>query len=78
MFQIFFFFLFWGTFVMPLCEIYPLILKTHPLQVWKYSGTQKIPYGALEQIHMGVQTPEGQTQTDVLLTGGRNNSLRYR
>ncbi|XP_048317838.2 uncharacterized protein LOC107411560 isoform X2 [Ziziphus jujuba] len=45
--------------------------------VWKYSGTQKIPYGALEQIHMGVQTPEGQTQTDVLLTGGRNNSLSF-
>jgi WD repeat-containing protein 21A len=47
------------------------------LQVWKYSETDKIVDGALEQIHIGVQTPEGQTETDVLLTGGVNGSLRY-
>lgn len=54
------------------------IIVYHSLQVWKYSGTQNLAYGALEQIHVDVQTPEGQTQTDVLLTGGRNRSLRYR
>lgn len=47
------------------------------LQVWKYSETDKIVDGALEQIHIDVQTPEGQTETDVLLTGGANGSLRY-
>jgi WD repeat-containing protein 21A len=47
------------------------------VQVWKYSETDKIVDGALEQIHVDVQTPEGQTETDVLLTGGVNGSLRY-
>jgi WD repeat-containing protein 21A len=49
----------------------------HMVQVWKYSETDKIVDGALEQIHVDVQTPEGQTETDVLLTGGVNGSLRY-
>ncbi|XP_059437326.1 uncharacterized protein LOC132170380 isoform X1 [Corylus avellana] len=45
--------------------------------VWKYSETDKIVDGALEQIHIDVQTPEGQTETDVLLTGGANGSLSF-
>ncbi|XP_062162975.1 uncharacterized protein LOC133869896 [Alnus glutinosa] len=45
--------------------------------VWKYSETDKIVDGALEQIHIDVQTPEGQTETDVLLTGGVNGSLSF-
>lgn len=47
------------------------------MQVWKYSGTEKIGDSALERIHIDVQTQEGQTKTDVLLTGGINGSLRY-
>ncbi|EXB83247.1 DDB1- and CUL4-associated factor 4 [Morus notabilis] len=48
---------------------------SHP-KVWKYSGTEKIGDSALERIHVDVQTQEGQTKTDVLLTGGINGSLR--
>ncbi len=47
------------------------------LQVWRYSGTDKIVDAALEQIHIDVQTPEGQTEKDLLLAGGVNGSLRY-
>ncbi|XP_024024080.1 DDB1- and CUL4-associated factor 4 isoform X2 [Morus notabilis] len=47
---------------------------SHP-KVWKYSGTEKIGDSALERIHVDVQTQEGQTKTDVLLTGGINGSL---
>lgn len=52
-----------------------IIFRT--LQVWKYSETDKIVDGALEQIHVDVQTPEGQIEIDALLTGGVNGSLRY-
>ncbi|XP_041027393.1 DDB1- and CUL4-associated factor 4 [Juglans microcarpa x Juglans regia] len=45
--------------------------------VWKFSETDKIADGALEQMHVDVQTPEGQTETDVLLTGGLNGSLSF-
>ncbi|GLT69551.1 hypothetical protein SLA2020_416940 [Shorea laevis] len=45
--------------------------------VWKYSETDKIVDGALEQIHVDVQTPEGQIEIDALLTGGVNGSLSF-
>ncbi|KAF5475361.1 hypothetical protein F2P56_007170 [Juglans regia] len=45
--------------------------------VWKYSETDKIADGALEKIHVDVQTPEGLTETDALLTGGANGSLSF-
>lgn len=48
------------------------------MQVWKYRETRDSADGSLEQIYAGVQTPEGQIQTDILLTGGINGSLRYR
>lgn len=44
-------------------------------KVWKYSGTEKIGDSALERIRIDVQLHEGQTTTDVLLTGGINGSL---
>lgn len=47
------------------------------MQVWKYSETDKIADGVLEKIHVDVQTPEGLTETDALLMGGANGSLRY-
>lgn len=56
----------------------PKGIFTHAcLQVWKYFGTEKIGDSALERIHVDVQTLEGQTKTDVLLTGGINGSLRF-
>lgn len=47
---------------------------THPV-VWKYQGTNKLGDGALEWIHIDVQTSEGLTDTDILLAGGRDGSL---
>lgn len=32
---------------------------------------------ALEHLRVDVQTSEGQTETDVLLTGSTNGSMRY-
>lgn len=46
------------------------------LQVWKYRRTDKIGISALEQLRVDVQTLEGQSETDVLLTGSINGSLR--
>nr|XP_023898103.1 uncharacterized protein LOC112009976 [Quercus suber] len=45
--------------------------------VWKYGGTDKIVNGALEQIHIDVQTLEGQSEMDVLLAGGVHGSLSF-
>ena len=47
------------------------------LQVCRYSGTDKIVDGALEQMHIDVETPEGQTEKDFLLAGSVNGSLSY-
>lgn len=58
--------------------VWSFIMISYSLQVWKYRDTQKLVDGALEQIYATVQTPEGRTQTDLLLTGGINGSLRYR
>lgn len=33
--------------------------------------------GALDQMHIDIYTPEGQTEVDVLIAGGINGSLRY-
>ncbi|GAV75061.1 hypothetical protein CFOL_v3_18540, partial [Cephalotus follicularis] len=49
---------------------------SHPV-VWKYQSTEMMADGALEQIHIDLQTPEGQTGTDILLTGSSNGSLRF-
>lgn len=43
--------------------------------VWKYEGTDRIADAALESIQVNLQTPEGQTETEALLTGGVNGSL---
>ncbi|KAK7303833.1 hypothetical protein RJT34_14750 [Clitoria ternatea] len=45
--------------------------------VWKYKGTNRIGISALEHLHVDVQTPEGQCETDVLLTGSVNGSLSF-
>ncbi|GMY35078.1 ddb1- and cul4-associated factor 4 [Fagus crenata] len=59
------------------CNIKEEIQKMQVSQpvVWGYSGTDKIVDAALEQIHIDVQTPEGQTEKDLLLAGGVNGSL---
>ncbi|TKY72650.1 DDB1- and CUL4-associated factor 4 [Spatholobus suberectus] len=45
--------------------------------VWKYRGTDKMGISALEHLRVDVQTPEGQSETDVLLTGSINGSLSF-
>lgn len=46
------------------------------LQVWKYQETKELTDGALERIRMDVQTEGGQTDTDFVLAGGMNGSIR--
>lgn len=48
----------------------------YELQVWKYQGTNQLGDGALERIRMDVQTGEGLTDTDFVLAGGADGSLR--
>ncbi|KAK7412965.1 hypothetical protein VNO78_04761 [Psophocarpus tetragonolobus] len=43
--------------------------------VWKYQGTDKLGISALEQFRVDVQTSEGQTETDLLLTGSIQGSI---
>lgn len=57
---------------------YELTWLLFEFQVWKYQGTNKLGDGALEWIHIDVQTAEGLTDTDILLAGGRDGSLRYK
>ncbi|XP_050368602.1 uncharacterized protein LOC126786726 [Argentina anserina] len=49
---------------------------SHPV-VWKYLGTKKLGDAALERINIEVQTGEGLIDTDFLLAGGRDGSLRF-
>lgn len=55
----------------------PFILLYLLLQIWKYEGVEKDADCSLAQLHITVETPEGQCTTDALLTGGMNGSLRY-
>ncbi|XP_068480836.1 uncharacterized protein [Phaseolus vulgaris] len=45
--------------------------------VWRYRGTDKLGVCALEHLRVDVQTLQGQTETDVLLTGSINGSLSF-
>ncbi|KAL2340122.1 hypothetical protein Fmac_008062 [Flemingia macrophylla] len=45
--------------------------------VWKFRGADKIGISAMEHLRFDVQTPHGQTQTDILLTGNINGSLSF-
>ncbi|KAI4332093.1 hypothetical protein L6164_017030 [Bauhinia variegata] len=45
--------------------------------VWKYQGTERIGVSALEQILIDVQTLEGQSEADVLLTGSISGPLIF-
>ena len=49
----------------------------HAPQVWKYQETDRVGDGALEQISTGINTSDGQSPKDLLLTGGVNGYLRY-
>ncbi|KAF8412632.1 hypothetical protein HHK36_000601 [Tetracentron sinense] len=53
---------------------YQKIQASQPM-IWKYQNTDRIGDGALEQLHVDILTPEGQNETDVLLTGSINGSL---
>ncbi|KAF7840268.1 DDB1- and CUL4-associated factor 4 isoform X2 [Senna tora] len=57
-------------------EEFQKIQASQPV-VWKYQGTDRIGISALEQMHVDVQTLEGQTKTDVLLLGNWNGSLSF-
>ncbi|EEF32267.1 hypothetical protein RCOM_0128070 [Ricinus communis] len=59
------------------CNFMEEVLKKQASQpmVWKYQGTEKMADGALDQMHIHLQTPEGQTEVDVLVTGGTDGSL---
>lgn len=50
----------------------------HLFQVLRYRGTAKLNDSALEHTQIDVQTLEGQTETDVLLAGSIDGSLRYK
>ncbi|XLR61226.1 hypothetical protein S83_011898 [Arachis hypogaea] len=43
--------------------------------VWKYKGTDKIGISALKQVHVRVQTFEGECDSDITLTGSTNGSF---
>ncbi|KAA8537168.1 hypothetical protein F0562_029605 [Nyssa sinensis] len=43
--------------------------------IWKYHGTERIADGALEQIYVDIDTPNGLVGTNILLAGGINGSL---
>ncbi|KAI3440292.1 uncharacterized protein J3R85_003927 [Psidium guajava] len=61
------------------CKFQDEFLNIHASrpQVWAFHGTDKIADGALEQMHLCIITPEGQTATFGLLAGGRNGSLSF-
>ncbi|OMO68874.1 hypothetical protein CCACVL1_19784 [Corchorus capsularis] len=45
--------------------------------VWRYRDTVNMTNSALEQAQISVQTPEGETETDVLLAGSIDGSLSF-
>uniref|UniRef100_A0A5B7BJG7 Uncharacterized protein n=1 Tax=Davidia involucrata TaxID=16924 RepID=A0A5B7BJG7_DAVIN len=55
-------------------EEYQKMQASQPM-IWKYHGTERIGDGALEQIHVDIDMPNGLTRTDILLAGGVNGSL---
>ncbi|CAK7335949.1 unnamed protein product [Dovyalis caffra] len=59
------------------CDFREEFLKIQASQplVWKYQTTERIADSALDQIHIDIHTPEGQTGADCLITGGVNGSL---
>ncbi|XP_061356559.1 uncharacterized protein LOC133300983 isoform X2 [Gastrolobium bilobum] len=61
------------------CNFTEEFLKIQASQpaVWKYQGTDRIGITALEHIHVDVQTLEGRSETDVLLTGSTSRSLSF-
>ncbi|KAK3023864.1 hypothetical protein RJ639_043995 [Escallonia herrerae] len=57
-------------------EEYLKLQASQPM-IWKYQGTERVADGALEQIRIDLDIPDGPIETDVLLTGGLNGSLCY-
>lgn len=59
------------------CDFMEEFLKIQASQpvVWKYRSTEKIADSAMDQIHIDIHTAEGQTEANVLITGGVNGSL---
>ncbi|OVA01555.1 WD40 repeat [Macleaya cordata] len=53
---------------------YQKIRASQPM-IWKYQKTDMIADSALEQLHVDIQTLEGQNETNVLLMGSMNGSL---
>ncbi|KAJ4975214.1 hypothetical protein NE237_000320 [Protea cynaroides] len=53
---------------------YEKIQASKPM-VWKYQNTDRIADGALEQLHVNLQTLEGENEADVLVTGSMNGCL---
>ncbi|XP_010260798.1 PREDICTED: uncharacterized protein LOC104599783 [Nelumbo nucifera] len=53
---------------------YQMMQASHPV-IWKYQSTDRIADSALEQLHVDIQTAQGQSETDVLLMGNMNGSL---
>ncbi|MED6143343.1 hypothetical protein PIB30_005259 [Stylosanthes scabra] len=43
--------------------------------VWRYKGTHKIGISDLKQVHVRVQTLEGECDSDIILTGSTNGSF---
>lgn len=60
-----------------IAQIYCCFIILFMLKVWKYQSTEKIADSAMDQIHIDIHTAEGQTEANVLITGGVNGSLRY-
>ncbi|XP_014498760.1 uncharacterized protein LOC106759894 isoform X1 [Vigna radiata var. radiata] len=57
-------------------EEYDKIQASKPV-VWRYRGTDKMGVCALKHLRVDLQTLQGQTETDVLLTGSINGSLSF-
>nr|XP_043618271.1 DDB1- and CUL4-associated factor 4-like protein 1 isoform X2 [Erigeron canadensis] len=54
---------------------YQKIRASKPI-VWKYQETERDSDAALEHVYVNVQTRDGLTESEVLLTGGLNNMFR--
>lgn len=46
-------------------------------QIWKYQGTELTADAALEHAYVDIQTPDGISKSEILLTGGLNSTFWY-
>ncbi|KAK9067444.1 hypothetical protein SSX86_014773 [Deinandra increscens subsp. villosa] len=50
-------------------------IRTSKPTIWKYQGTERIADAALEHVYVNIQTRDGLVESELLLTGGLNNTF---